>query len=151
MSQRSITKSLHSKIAPSTTHPKTGERRTVPWRLIALLGVGIVLISAAWGFRSHSRTREVFLRNKDLPELEKIVRSQPDDALAQYYLAKSYYLHDRYPEARAAYEQALRLQPNEARAHLGLGLTLCKLGEIDRAEGELQQSVRLDNRSAWAE
>src|SRR5947207_7621675 len=106
-----------------------GRSRASSFRLVTLLLVGFLLVGAAWWLRSSPWLHDSFLRNKSLPELEALVRQQPEDALAQYYLAKGYYLNRRFSEARAAYEEAVRLDRNSARAHLGLGLALCELGE----------------------
>ncbi len=113
--------------------------------------LGLALIGGAFSLRSSQGVRETLLRSKDLPELEAEARTHPDDALAQYYLAKSYYLHLRFSDARSAYEAAIRLDPKSARAHLGLALSLYESGMLREAQGALEQTLRLDERSAWAE
>src|SRR5579884_104512 len=125
--------------------------RASAFRLLPLLLVGLVLIGTAWGVRSSRWVRETALRGKDLPDLEAAVRARPDDALAQYYLAKRYYLERRFPEARDAYTAAVRLDPSSARAHLGLGLTLFELGDMGQARSELAQALQQDSHLAWAE
>ena len=95
--------------------------------------------------------RETVLRGKELPELEAEARAHPTDALAQYYLAKSYYLHLRFSHAQSAYQAAIRLEPNSARAHLGLALSLYESGRLPEAQEAFADTLRLDNRSAWAE
>jgi tetratricopeptide (TPR) repeat protein len=109
------------------------------------------LIGGAFLLRSSQGMRETILRGKELPELEAEARSHPDDALTQYYLAKSYYLHLRFSDARSAYAAAIRLDPDSARAHLGLALSLYESGRLREAQDEFAQTLRLDNRSAWAE
>lgn len=135
--------------APENASP--GAARPSPKRLILLLLVGIVLVGIAWGVRSNRALREYILRSKDLPELEALARSHPDDTLAQYYLAKQYYLHRRFADAKTAYETAVRLDPDWARARLGLALSYYELGQIGPAKAEFQQTLRLDDRQAWAE
>jgi tetratricopeptide (TPR) repeat protein len=120
-------------------------------RLLPLLLVGLLLIGAAWWFRSSSWMREAILRGKDLSELEAIVRQHPDDAIAQYYLAKRYFLNHQFVDARTAYEATTRLDPNSARAHLGLGLTWFELHQIQSSQDELTQALTLDHQLPWAE
>jgi tetratricopeptide (TPR) repeat protein len=125
--------------------------RALPFRLVFLAILGIALIGGAFVLRSSRGVRETILRGKDLPELEAMVRAHPDDALAQYYLAKSYYLKLRFSDARSAYESAVRLDPDSARSHLGLGLALYESGKLQAAQDEFERTLRLDSHSAWAE
>jgi tetratricopeptide (TPR) repeat protein len=137
--------------SPASRGAVAPANRASPFRLIALLLLGLVLIGGAFALRSSRGMRETILRGKALPELEAEARGHPDDALAQYYLAKSYYLHLRFSDARSAYEAAIRLDPNSARAHLGLALSLYESGRLREAEDAFVQTLRLDNRSAWSE
>ncbi len=116
-----------------------------------MLLLGSVLVTGALVLRSSSTVRESILRGKEMAELEAVVRTHPDDAVAQYYLAKAYYLRGRFVEARTAYEQVVRLEPNSARAHLGLGLCLFESGKLPEGEDEFNRTLRLDQRSTWAE
>src|SRR5438094_10583940 len=111
-----------SDASTNTQRAPRGRARASSFRLVTLLLVGLRLVGASWWLRSSRWLHDSVLRGKDLPELEALVRQQPEDALAQYYLAKSYYLNRRFSEARAAYDEAVRLDRNSARAHLGLGL-----------------------------
>jgi tetratricopeptide (TPR) repeat protein len=120
-------------------------------RLLLLCIVGPVLIGAALWLRSSSYLRETILRSKDLPELEAAVRQNPNDSIAQYYLAKRYYLSRRFDAARTAYNAAERLEPKSARTHLGLGLTLFELHDLSEARSEFEETLRLDPRATWAE
>lgn len=120
-------------------------------RLLPLLALGIVLIAAALFVRSSHAVREPILRGKDLTELEALVHDHPDDALAQYYLAKKYYLNRRFKDAKTAYEAAARLEPDSARSHLGLALTLYELRQTRQAQTEFTEALRHDAHLAWAE
>jgi len=121
------------------------------FRLTMLIVLGLALVGGAFFLRSSAGIREAILRGKELQELEAEARVHPGDALAQYYLAKSYYLHLRFPEARSAYETAIRLDPNSARSHLGLALSLYESGRLRDARDEFETTLRLDSRSAWSE
>lgn len=56
----------------------------------------------------------------------------------------------RYEEAIASYEQALRLDPNYANAHMYKGLTLRKLGNVEGALSAYDEALRSDPTSADA-
>jgi len=56
----------------------------------------------------------------------------------------------RYEEALAAYEQAIRLDPNFARAYNGKGLTLNSLKRYEEAIAAFEQAIRLDPNNAEA-
>jgi len=49
----------------------------------------------------------------------------------------------RPAEAIAAFQEAIRLNPNSSEAHLGLGKTELALGRISDATAELQKTLRL--------
>jgi Flp pilus assembly protein TadD len=53
-------------------------------------------------------------------------------------------------EAEVAFEEAVRLNPASAEAHLGLGKTQMALGRIKDASDELQQSLRLSPENVQA-
>lgn len=144
-------KTLARTPSPESKGAAAPAKRAVPFRLIGLLLLGLALIIGAVSLRSSSGMRETILRGKDLPELEAEVRARPDDALAQYYLAKSYYLNRRFSDAHTAYEAALRLDPHSTRAHLGRGLSLYEMGRLNEASEEFAHTLLLDKRSAWAE
>jgi tetratricopeptide (TPR) repeat protein len=151
-----MSKSRKSKAGKTPPEPQP-QRAPVPKpraassRLYPLLIVGILLVGAAWWLRSSSWVREATLRHKSLPELEETVRQHPDDAIAQYYLARQYYLGRRFAEAGTAYEAAAHLAPDEARTYLGWGLALVELGRLPEAKVELTRALKLDSHLAGAE
>ena len=57
--------------------------------------------------------------------------------------------HD-YPCAIAAFESAVRLDPNSARMHYFLGLSLYSSGQVDASITELHRSVELDSSDVQA-
>jgi tetratricopeptide (TPR) repeat protein len=120
-------------------------------RLLPLLLIGLALIGAALWLRSSPAMREAIYRGKDLPELEALVQANPRDSIAQYYLAKSYYLNRRFDAAQSAYEATIRLEPRSARAHLGLALALNEQGLLPQAKTNFERALALDKNLAWAE
>src|SRR5262249_31457225 len=138
-------------LTSSMNKGREGSPPSISSRFIVIGIAGIVLISAPIAFRSSRWLRELTLRGMDLPQLETAASNAPNDALIRYYLAKRYYIERKYPEARAAYEETVRLAPDDSRAHLGLGLSLFELRRDDEARKEFEQTLRIDNQSAWAE
>ena len=63
--------------------------------------------------------------------------------LISYFQGLSLNRVNRRPEAAAAFEEAIRLNPESAEAHLGLGKTELALGSIQAAIAELEQAHRL--------
>lgn len=125
--------------------------RASSFRLVTLIFLGLALIGGAFAWRSSRGMRAAMLRGKELHQLEAEAQRNPGDALVQYALAKSYYLHQRFSDAQSAYRTAIRLDPHSARSHLGLGLSLYETGQLQEAQEEFKQTLQLDNRSAWAE
>src|SRR5882672_2428889 len=74
--------------------------------------------------------------------LEQAVASHPTaaayDALGAYFGQ-----HNRFPCAFAAFESAIRLEPNSWEAHFNLGLALLGNGDAARATREFRSAVRL--------
>ena len=56
----------------------------------------------------------------------------------------------RWKEARTEFEQALRLNPEHARAHTGLGVVMLQQGDLDQAARHLQSALRLNPGDALA-
>ena len=59
-------------------------------------------------------------------------------------------LNGQTEAAMAAYRQALRNNPQSAKAYLGLGITLKSLGKIEIAKKALLKAVKLNPRSPSA-
>jgi tetratricopeptide (TPR) repeat protein len=65
-------------------------------------------------------------------------------------LGWKFLLHGQTHAAMAAYRQALRNNPQSAKAYLGLGITLKSLGKIEIAKKALLKAVKLNPRSPSA-
>lgn len=73
-------------------------------------------------------------RWKDAIEpLQKGVAAAPDHALAHYFIGEALNQTDRLEEARAAYERASQLDPENWRALKGVGVVLDRLGRPPEA------------------
>jgi len=62
-----------------------------------------------------------------------------------YLLGYAYAETDSYARALAAYQQALRLNPNDPRTHYGMGVAYDKLGKTDSAVAAFKRVIALDS------
>lgn len=89
--------------------------------------------------------------------LRDAAKRAPDDAEAWSDLAAAEYTFalrnarpDRYPEALAAADRALRIDANHAAALFNRALILERLGVHDQARAAWQRYLEIDDGSAWA-
>jgi cytochrome c-type biogenesis protein CcmH/NrfG len=68
-----------------------------------------------------------------IDELLRVVRDDPDNEYAYYFLGHAYFEKEAYPEALKSYVEALKLAPDYVGAMVGAGQTLRMMGEYDRA------------------
>lgn len=86
-----------------------------------------------------------------LPKFQGAVGLEPKVFLFQLKLAYAYEMLKRYPEAHAAYERAIALNPRSAEARRGLADVLRRVRFLDAAEREYREALRLrrDYKEAW--
>jgi predicted Zn-dependent protease len=53
-------------------------------------------------------------------------------------------MHDRLEEAKAEFQQVVRLQPQYAMGHLNLGIAFLKLNDPQSARRQFAETLRLD-------
>lgn len=83
-------------------------------------------------------------------EFKKALQLNPALSDAHYYLASIYFKQDRYEEAIEHCEQALRLNPEDLKSLIILGLSFQGLGLNDRAINRFQKACEIDTQSAAA-
>jgi glutathione synthase/RimK-type ligase-like ATP-grasp enzyme len=66
----------------------------------------------------------------------------PDNPMAHINLANLLLRGSRYEQAREHYERALRIDPDHAQAHQGLGAALADLGDRDAAANHFRKGFR---------
>ena len=59
-------------------------------------------------------------------------------------LAKFYYLNTNYEEAVKKYEEALKLDPKDARIYYNLGIVYETMNRIDKAKQNFRLALQLD-------
>jgi tetratricopeptide (TPR) repeat protein len=73
-----------------------------------------------------------------LTELKIVFRLRPGDAWAPRSIGLIFLRHAQYDQARQAYEQSLKLDPDQPQVRLELATALVKLGQLDEAERQLE-------------
>ncbi|HEV2471720.1 MAG TPA: tetratricopeptide repeat protein [Chthonomonadales bacterium] len=91
------------------------------------------------------------LRNESLRQLESDARANPNDAQTQYYLGRAALLAQQFDEAKDAYAEAVRLNPEWAQAHTGLAIALYGAGQANSAFLEADNAIRLGDDSGGPE
>lgn len=71
--------------------------------------------------------------DRAIDELLRVVREDPDNEYASYFLGHAYFEKEAYPEALKCYVEALRVAPQYVGAMIGAGQALRMMGEYDRA------------------
>jgi Tfp pilus assembly protein PilF len=99
---------------------------------------------------AHARTELGFTQwtsgNTELAMESFHAASADDPSYDQphYYLGVIYRMQKKLVQARSEFETAIRLNPNNARAHGNLAFVFLDLGKVERAERSLREAVRLD-------
>jgi len=78
------------------------------------------------------------------PEVEKLARENPDDALYPYWLSRLDYDAQLFEKAIAEAEASIKRDPRMARAHDNLGLCYEAIGRFDEAIREYQEAANLE-------
>ncbi len=85
--------------------------------------------------------------------LEAAAELAPNDAMARYYLGRLYYTIQRFPQAVAEFEQAVRLNPSFVKGYDNLGLALEAVGNEEAATEAYQKAIDLNEqqklRNEW--
>jgi Flp pilus assembly protein TadD len=63
---------------------------------------------------------------------------------AHYALGGELGMHGRLEEAKAEFQQVVRLRPQFALGHLNLGVALLKLNDAEAARQQFAETLRLD-------
>ncbi len=80
------------------------------------------------------------------PEVEKLTRERPDEALYPYWLSRLDYDAQLFEKASAEAEASIQRDPRMARAHDNLGLCYEAVGRFEDAIREYQEAANLERR-----
>ncbi|MEW6363009.1 MAG: sulfatase-like hydrolase/transferase [Acidobacteriota bacterium] len=81
-----------------------------------------------------------------IPMLERVVASEPDNAVALLFLANGYLGMEDYGRAIATYRRYLELVPQSAYAHHWIAIAAVRLGDRERALAEEEAAIAIDRR-----
>jgi protein O-GlcNAc transferase len=79
--------------------------------------------------------------------LEQVLASDPSDARLWAWMGDLYSEREQYVAAREAFENALELNPDSAKAAIGLGVALQSVNHLEEAEVALRRGVELSGES----
>ena len=111
-------------------------RRALPAMLLLAL---LVIILGARTFQRNFDWRG------NLSIYRSMVRSDPGNPTAHYYLARSLYDAGRFDESAGQFQAALARQPDYPEASDGLGLAYMKTGDLEGAVREFRAAVSFDS------
>jgi cellulose synthase operon protein C len=77
---------------------------------------------------------------------DEILHANPRDTTAQLIRGRILNLRGQFSDAIVVLQVALKDEPNDARLHYQLGLALSKTGNLERAQQEWRESVKLEPR-----
>ena len=87
--------------------------------------------------------------------LERARDLEPDKGSIRETLARAYFRSGRYAAAVTEFDRAVELDPVNDYAHFGLGLSLLRVGDSDRARAHLKLAIAMrpleEYRAALAE
>lgn len=86
--------------------------------------------------------------SNDLSELQRAAAQDPQDADAQYRLARRLYANQNYSDALTAYQRALSVNPADAATQNDLGVLYMDQNKLDDAERSFRRAVALAPTSA---
>jgi tetratricopeptide (TPR) repeat protein len=76
--------------------------------------------------------------------LEESLRRDPENAECLYHLGRVRYQQNRFDEAIAAFQHALRIEPNDVKAQDNLGLSLAAESQDEAATNAYRKAIALD-------
>lgn len=120
----------------------------VPARRRSLvLAVAAIAVVALFGQATQQRARW----ESPIALFGSVVGRYPGHALAHNYLATALASEGRMAEARAHFEETVRLDPDHAEAHVNLAVALLNTGEWERADSLLDRAIAFkpDLPEAW--
>ncbi|SDR73228.1 tetratricopeptide repeat protein [Opitutus sp. GAS368] len=149
-----------SSVVPVATQTVAEHRMYLP--LVAILGPAVLGLYAWLGRRGLVVCGALAVgwggltvrRNADYgsePGLwADTVAKRPANGRAHNNLGKAFFAANRFAEAQAQYEEAVRLQPGVPEPHYNLGLALARLGRPAEASNQYEEALRLQPNYAEA-
>lgn len=138
--------------AGPATLPET-KNQGLPWQaLIGVLAFAIIAVLAYQYFRDQpgpKPTTPVSVSPIAAPPVsgpEATAQANPNSAQAQFELGNAYASTGQWPQAQAAYQKAIELDPKFQSAYANLGVVYYQLEQLDLAASQYQKALELDPR-----
>ncbi len=92
--------------------------------------------------RNKPRSQKSF--EKAVEAYKKLLKTNPDDDVAHYNLARTYNKLNKDEEAEKEFRQAVKLKPDDSEYQTELGAILIKLAQYREAIAPLKKAIELD-------
>ncbi|MDQ2787197.1 MAG: tetratricopeptide repeat protein [Chloroflexota bacterium] len=131
---------------PQRRRPTANQRRAR--RGLVVLGIAISLalvfaLVATFTSTSTGTPAATTPSQTDPNQLIARATANPNDADAAGALADYYYTTGQYQQALIAYQRYLLLRPDDARAHVSIGVLLLNSGDVPDAQNQFAQALAL--------
>jgi len=106
------------------------------------IAIGLVLVGCGWA--AH---QQVQYWKTSTALWTHTINTTGNNYLARKHLADLLWEQGKSGEAAAQYREAIRINPNVAEAHVGLGAALLELGNREEATSQYREALKLDPQS----
>jgi cytochrome c-type biogenesis protein CcmH/NrfG len=93
-----------------------------------------------------SGNQPVALDENKVQALRNVAEQNPNDAAPRVQLGNMYFDAERYDDAIAWYEAALKINPRDPNVSTDLGVAYYYMNQADRAIGQFEHSLSMDGR-----
>lgn len=125
---------------------------SLSWRVALAAVAGLIIVVLIYPLFQQWLTARTPATDRPASEAQPAVnsteettgRANPDSADAQFELGNTHVQAGRWSEAVAAYQKAIKLDPNYQTAYANLGVAYYQLGEFDRAASQYKKALELN-------
>lgn len=149
--KKPITDSEHMLPSGEVTAAKAKGFMYTTWfklSIVAAASLVVAIVIYAFmqpGFTDNKQYPEIVKKTqKELPELQDDVRTNPEDSTARYKLGAAYYILDEKERAVTEYEKAVETNQQSAEYRNVLGNTYRDLGRYQEAVLEYKKGIELN-------
>jgi tetratricopeptide (TPR) repeat protein len=101
--------------------------------------------------KKEDKSNSVIAFENAVTAYKKILKENPKDDTAHFYLGRAYERLNEDKESRKAFEQAVKLKPEDTQYQTEFGAILIKLAQYDEAVRALKKAVEIDEANAQAQ
>jgi tetratricopeptide (TPR) repeat protein len=137
-------------LAPGSESSSSGP--TLSWKVALAAVAGLIVVVLAYPLFQQWPNTSRPAADRPLNEAQSVLNTPeetmsqagPDTAKVQFEQGNSHVEAGRWPEAVAAYQKAIELDPSLQAAYANLGVAYYQLGEFDRAASQYKKALELD-------